>query len=132
MAHENDVSADQIKVRLMRFRRIDPTTGCWEWTGKKDRGGYGQLTVRILGRTYPVNLYAHRLAVALLQGKQLRADCHVDHICRNPACFNPDHVRQVRADTNLTRRRYAKQGRCQRCGQVHGVSIQCKKQIAVS
>lgn len=117
---------EKLKKRLLKNSVVDPETGCWVWCGKISSSGYGQLTVRILEKSYPVNLYVHRLAVVIFQGKRLRDDCHVDHICRNTLCINPEHVRQVRARTNLTRRRYAKTATCcARCGQSHLVNHPC-------
>ena len=28
--------------RLSKYD-VDPVTGCWNWTGSKDRGGYGRM-----------------------------------------------------------------------------------------
>lgn len=117
---------EKLKNRLLKNSVIDPETGCWVWRGKISSSGYGQLTVRILDKAYPVNLYVHRLAVVIFQGKRLREDCHVDHKCRNTLCINPEHVRQVKAKTNLTRRRYAKLAAyCARCGHSHLVNRPC-------
>ena len=125
------MNLDNIEQRLLRNSVVDPITGCWEWQGKKDRGGYGQLTIRVPGKPHPVNVYAHRLAVVVFQGVKLRDDCHVDHKCRNQGCINPEHVRQVKARTNLARRRYAKGSAmfCTRCGGSHPVAVECVAKI---
>lgn len=117
---------EKLKKRLLKNSVVDLDTGCWVWKGKVNNSGYGQLTVRILDKAYPVNLYVHRLAVVIFQGKRLRDDCHVDHKCRNTLCINPEHVRQVKIDTNLSRRRYAKAAvYCARCGKSHFVNQPC-------
>ena len=123
------MNLDNLETRLLRNSVVDQATGCWNWTGKQDRGGYGQLTVRVPGKPSPVNVYAHRAAVLVFQGKQLRAGLHVDHRCRNTACINPEHLRLVTAKTNLTRRRVAKGLWCKRCGEFHGVAVACKLNI---
>jgi len=118
------MNIEQLKKRLMKNSTVDPVSGCWNWTGKVNNSGYGQLTVRILEKAYPVNLYAHRLSMVVLKGARLRKDCHVDHKCRNPLCINPEHLRQVKAETNLSRRRFARVT-CPRCGAVHSVAYDC-------
>lgn len=120
------MNLDAIETRLLRNSVLDPESQCWLWVGKRDRAGYGKLTVREPGKPSPVNMYAHRMAVLVFQGKQLRAGLHVDHICRNPACINPEHLRLVKAETNLGRRRFPRAGRCTRCGGSHSVSTACK------
>lgn len=117
---------DAMEQRLIRNSVHDPATGCWDWVGKRDRYGYGRLTVRQPGKPSPVNVYAHRMSVHVFQGKTLRADLHVDHICRNPACINPEHLRLVKADTNLARRRLPRAAYCPRCGSAHSVATPCK------
>lgn len=117
---------EKLKKRLIKNSTVDADTGCWVWRGKVSSSGYGQLTVRILGKAYPVNLYVHRLAVVVFQGKRLRDDCHVDHKCRNQLCLNPEHVRQVKATTNLSRRRYSRTATyCARCGHSHLINQPC-------
>ena len=58
--------------------------GCWEWTGYKDRHGYGDLSY--MGR----HLQAHRIAWMLLKGDP--GTMHCLHKCNNPPCCNVDHL----------------------------------------
>lgn len=53
---------------------------CWEWTGSKDKDGYGVLRFR--GKRYK----AHRLVM------RAPADVWVLHKCDNPPCVNPEHL----------------------------------------
>lgn len=68
------------------WSKVVKTEGCWEWTGNKDRKGYG--LVRIFGKSRG----AHRVAVMLDQKVQLPSDLLVMHECDNPACVRPDHL----------------------------------------
>jgi len=74
-----------IAERLLRSRRIDPLSGCWEWTGARKPDGYGRLFRR--GR----QLTAHRLAYEQWRGP-IPPGLSVLHRCDNPACFNPEHL----------------------------------------
>ena len=60
----------QIRKRLLARRTIDPATGCWEWQGRRDRWGYGRITVAY--RRYAV----HRLSAALFLGFDLTSPLH--------------------------------------------------------
>lgn len=60
-------------------------TGCWEWNGRRDRLGYGQIEYQG-GR-----LLTHRAAYLLWVGV-LKPDEQVRHTCDNPPCMNPDHL----------------------------------------
>lgn len=55
--------------------------GCWEINLAPNKDGYRQI--RING----VKQYAHRLAVGAVKGDI------VMHLCDNPACCNPEHLR---------------------------------------
>jgi hypothetical protein len=81
--------------RLLARRTINPLTGCWEWQGRRDRWGYGRIT--IAHRRYSV----HRLSAALFLGFDLTSPLHILHRCHNPPCFCPDHLRPGTHQENM-------------------------------
>lgn len=65
---------------------IDPDTGCWLWVRAKS-SGYGKM--RLSGGEWG---YAHRGFYEQHVGP-IPVGFEIDHICRNRACVNPDHLR---------------------------------------
>lgn len=72
-------------------------SGCWLWTGSVASGtGYGVFTVR------HEHVHAHRFAYELWVAP-IPEGLHSDHLCRNRACANPDHIEPVSQRVNSLR-----------------------------
>lgn len=71
------------------------TDSCWLWTACLIRG-YGAF--QFGGR----GVYAHRFAYEFCVGPIL-AGLTIDHLCRVPACVNPDHLEVVTLAENVMR-----------------------------
>lgn len=81
---------------------VDEQTGCWNWllsTTKPDKFGkfkYGILTVN------NKRWRAHRFYYEKYKGK-IPKGMHLDHLCRNTLCINPDHLEPVKNRENIHR-----------------------------
>lgn len=76
---------------------VDKGPGCWRWMGPLATNGYGRIPWN--GRPTP----AHRIAWELTRGKPFPVGLVADHLCRNHACVNPDHIEPVTNRENLRR-----------------------------
>ena len=87
---------DEILARI----KVDPETGCWNWTLKL-RNGYGKFR----------GVLAHRLAWEAFIGPVPKG-LHLDHVCRNRRCVRPDpkHLEPVtKAENNRRAMAYVQQ-----------------------
>jgi hypothetical protein len=91
--------------------------GCIISKRSKTPGGYARINV---GKR---PMYVHRVAYELAKGP-IPNGYEIDHLCRNPACCNPDHLEVVtRAENN--RRSNSVSAVCSRmthCAEGHALS----------
>jgi hypothetical protein len=87
-----------IKTLEERFwSKVEKTDTCWNWTASK-RNGYGRIW---LFGDEPHQREAHHVAVFLTTGSWALGE--LDHLCRNRACVNPDHLEEVTHRENTSR-----------------------------
>jgi len=82
------------------WEKVRYSEGCWEWQGKFERGGYGNMYTAETphGATTMAHRFAFMMEVgAIPPGKQ------IDHLCLNRACVRPDHLEVVSPAVNTRR-----------------------------
>ena len=79
------------------FSRVTfPDSGCWEWTARLNRAGYGVFAFK------GENRLAHRVAYLWLVG-DIPPGLALDHLCSTPRCVNPSHLEPVTWSENARR-----------------------------
>ena len=71
---------------------------CWQWIAAIQGAGYGTVWNK---QTKKVVL-AHRYVYELVKG-EIPDGLTLDHLCRNRACVNPDHLEPVSMKENILR-----------------------------
>ena len=80
------------------WAKVDKSGECWLWMGCRDRDGYG----RFKPTTTTPESGAHRFAYEELVAP-IPHPLQIDHLCRNRACVQPDHMEVVTARENTLR-----------------------------
>jgi len=80
------------------WAKVDASGDCWEWTASKHKDGYGLFRPH----SNETMTRAHQFAWTTLVGP-VPEGLELDHLCRNPACVNPDHLEPVTHRENMRR-----------------------------
>jgi HNH endonuclease/AP2 domain len=95
--------------------RILKTEGCWGWDGYHNNQGYAVFQ----GKAGARRRVAHRIIYGYYFGP-VPDDIHIDHMCGNPGCVNPDHLRATTPQQNV--QHFVKELRSTNTSGVRGVS----------
>lgn len=92
------IEIDKIKARILGGIRKGEG-GCWEWIRFKNEKGYGRNTFVFDDKK---EMFVHRASYRVFRG-DIPSGFVIDHICRNKACANPDHMEVVSPGENSRR-----------------------------
>ena len=109
------------KTPEQRFwEKVVESGDCWEWTGGKDYDGYG---IHSVGASSP---RAHRFSYEMMVGP-IPDGLHLDHLCRNTKCVNPDHLENVPHVENVRRGLVANKTHCNHGHPLEGTNVTYRK-----
>ncbi len=109
---DRGVRPQPVERRFLSHVDVRSDDECWLWTGSSSNG-YGTFSPRD-----GTIIKAHVLAYYMWRG-DYSSGLDLDHLCRNHACVNPNHLEPVTRLVNLARSPLTNIGKshCVRCGE---------------
>lgn len=100
-----------IDADILFWRRIEFTPTCWLWLGANGPWGHGNFHCKKYSGP------AHRFAYQFEHGS-VPSHLVIDHMCRNPKCVRPSHLRAVTQRENLASSPLwtGHRTKCKKCG----------------
>ena len=96
---------EHLRAALVQRTKVDPVTSCHQWVGQLTDDGYGKVVVGATQRGkggQPIRRFSHIIAYELAHGP-VPNGLELDHLCRNRACCNPEHLEPVTRQENVKR-----------------------------
>lgn len=101
LKHNNTTPINLDGLSIDQIDSLTPEEkGCYQWTDALCATGYGVIWVGGRKRTE----LAHRISYRIAKG-EIPDGMHVDHLCRNRGCVNPEHLELVSLGENILRGR---------------------------
>lgn len=92
-----------LEIKVIAFwSKVKKGPECWEWMGAKTKDGYGNHCLDGRGS----GTSCHRIAWFLSHGYWPPKDLH--HICVNPGCVRPSHMKCLSRSENILERQMSK------------------------
>lgn len=88
-----------VAYRLLSKLKLS-SYGCLEFQGYRNPRGYGNFKIRHLDTGW-VTHYPHRVMMEFIAGRLLASDEIVMHLCDNPCCCHPMHLKLGTLQTNV-------------------------------
>jgi len=100
MAKALALTASQVKPHMQRFLAFiekESENSCWYRPNRARDNGYTTITIN--GKS----VQSHRFSYAAFKGS-IKSSQEIDHLCRDRACVNPNHLELVSRKENVRRR----------------------------
>ena len=112
-----------VQQRMLALADTTTESGCWEWLGRRQPSGYGQVWLNEKQRA----ALAHRVSYETFVGP-IPEGLQIDHLCRNRGCIQPEHLEPVTAAENFARSTHpsALAKKTGKCGRGHELATHGK------